>query len=287
MLNILSGMPTPELLHLTLVSHRICALVLRIIQNRLVAASELESHSLLLECYHPSQKLTEPPYFCTYLGTDGLTRYDPSREGLSSPGSQLANMRSMYSRFRPYRRELETGGRRVRRPSGDIPGSRTYPGTATDQYKGETIKQVLHLDEDELFTQLVAQCNLVKLGPRNGLFTAFVEVEEGVIRIKRDWLKKQAANGDSTIQTPDVMRHAPPKREAVWDMGKDERETLQGMDDGEIRWSKDDSKNTGLRFKVRERKLRRDAPILIRADEVDLPVSYEVEFDGTQLTPLT
>ena len=33
------------------------------------------------------------------------------------------------------------------------------------------------------------------------------------------------------------------------------------------------------RFNVRERKLRRDAPILIRNDE-DLPVSYELEYDG-------
>jgi len=101
------------------------------------------------------------------------------------------------------------------------------------------------------------------------------------MRIKRDWLKDQASKSDSVIQTRDPMRNVP-KREAVWEIGKDEREKLQNMDDGEVRWANDGSRNTGLRFKVKERILRRDAPILIRADEVDLPVSYEVEFDGMQ-----
>ena len=39
------------------------------------------------------------------------------------------------------------------------------------------------------------------------------------------------------------------------------------------------ARNTGIRFNVSERKLRRDTPILIRNDE-DVPVSYDVEYDG-------
>lgn len=270
-------MPTPELLPLTILSHRIYTLILRILHNRLTAASELESHSVLLECFHPSAKLTEPPYFCTYRGTDGLVAYNGFAENDKDLASRLGQMRNMYSRFRPYRRELETGGRRVRRPPGDVPGSRTYAGTVKDDFEGETVKQVLSLDGHELFTQLVAQTNLVKLGPRTGLFSCFVPVEEGVVRVWREWLKRMAAGG----RDPGASVHY----EAVEEIGKG-KEPVRGassethdLADERILWV-NTSKDTGLRFNVKERKLQRNIPILVRADEEDMPVSYEIEYDG-------
>jgi hypothetical protein len=134
-----------------------------------------------------------------------------------------------------------------------VPGSRTFPipGTASDGFEGEAVRQILSLEGGELFTQLVAQLNLVKIGPRNGLYTSFTEVEEGVVRVWRDWLK------DMAEESVDEKKG---KEKVLWVDGK--------------------SRNTGLRFRVREKKIRRNAPILFRADEEDLPVSYEVEYDG-------
>jgi hypothetical protein len=182
----------------------------------------------------------------------------------------------MYSRFRPHRRELELGGRRVRGPPGDVPGSRTYPGTAQDKFEGDTVKQVLGLEGHELFTQLVSQMNLVKIGPRHGLFTAFSEIEEGVVRVWRNWLKDMSLREAETSRAPpEDVEVAGKGKEAV----KEVVEEALRVDDDQILWVTT-SKHTGLRLKVRERKLRRDAPILIRADEEDMPVSYEIEYDG-------
>ncbi|KAF2113253.1 hypothetical protein BDV96DRAFT_496625 [Lophiotrema nucula] len=275
LLYILTPLPTPELLPLTLISQRIYTIILRILHNRLVVASELHSYSLLLECYHPSAKLTEPPYFCTYHGTDGLSSYEPPSHDDPNLAGRLGDMRNIYSRFKPHRRELETGGRRVRGPPGDVPGSRTFPGTARDRYQGEAVKQILSLDGHELFTQLVAQTNLVKIGPRNGLFTCFVGVEEGVLRVWRQWLKGIAAKGASAVGSsyPEVVEEVGKGKGVVREISQ----KSEDLDDERILWVSS-AKNTGFRFNVRERKLRRDTPILISADE-DMPVSYEIEYE--------
>lgn len=257
-----------------MLSHRIYTLILRILHNRLVAAAELNSHSLLLECYPPSAKLTEPPYFCAYHGTDGLSYYETPRETDTNNVERLGEMRNMYSRFRPYRRELESGGRRVR--PGDVPGSRTFPGTVQDKYKGDTVRQTLSLEAHELFAQLVAQANLAKIGTRSGLFTAFVDVEEGVLRVWRNWLSKMARR--NAKQSTNVQQ------EVAEVMGKG-KQPVEGtvsekadLNDEAILWVSCE-KNTGIRFNVKERKLQRNTPILISAEE-DLPVSYELEYDG-------
>ncbi len=278
LLHLFTPMSTHRLLSLTVISHRIYNVILRILHNRLVEAAELHSHTLLLECYHPSAKLTEPAYFCTYLGTDGLSLYESSTLSEHNSG-RLGEMDNLYCRFRPHRRELEPGGRRVLPRPGDIPGSRTYPGTVQDRYEGSTVKQLLSLEEHELFTQLVAQINLVKIGPRN-LFTCFVGVEEGVLRLFREWLRAIDERGRTAIadEEPEIVQNAGKGKKAV----EDKKEHSANLDDPRILWVTP-AKNTGIRFNIKERKLRRDAPILIRADE-DSPVSYEVEFDGRHIS---
>jgi hypothetical protein len=183
----------------------------------------------------------------------------------------------MYSRFRPHRRELEKGGRHVRRPPGDVPGSRTYPRPPPDKFDGETVKQILSLDGHELFTQLVAQTNLVKIGPRHGLFASFVGIEEGVVRVWRQWLRDMAAKGTAVVSnaSPKIAEHESKGKGAERDI----LEESNRLDDPSILWVSQ-AKNTGLRFNIEERKLRRDVPILIRADDEDMPVSYEIEYDG-------
>jgi hypothetical protein len=268
-------MTTLDLLHLTSISRRLSTVILRILHNRLVAAAELDSHSVLLECYHPSAKLFEPPYFCTYHGTPGLSVYETEAEGEADIGARLGRMRRMYSRFRPHQRELEEGGRRVLPRPGDVPGSRTFPGTAKDNFRGETVKQTLSLEAHELFTQLVAQTNLVKIGPRHGLFTCFVDVEEGFMRVWKDWLAATANKGrEESSSVLDPAEEIGKGKETAHEV--DERSL--NLDDTRILWVSP-SKNSGIRFNVKERKFRRDTPILIRADE-EMPVTYEIEYDG-------
>jgi hypothetical protein len=202
--------------------------------------------------------------------------YETEAEDEANIGERLGKMRSMYSRFRPHQRELEETGRRVLARPGDVPGSRTFPGAAKEKYEGETVKQILSLEGHELFTQLVSQTNLVKIGPRHGLFTCFVDVEEGVMRVWKDWLAERAATGR--------QERAAALAEPVQEVGKG-KEIVRGeieekvdLDDPRILWVSA-SRNTGISFNVRERKFRRDTPILIRTDE-DLPVTYEIEYDG-------
>lgn len=273
LLHIFTPIPTLELLPLTTISRRIYSLILRILHNRLVAAAELHSHSVLLECFHPSVKLTEPPYFCTYRCTDGLTRYNDTDLNEKDVG-RLGQMYNMYSRFRPHRRDLEPGGRKVKPRPGDVPGSRTFPGTTQDRYEGETVKQILSMEGHELFTQLIAQTNLVKIGSHN-LFTNFVDVEEGVLRVWREWLRD--------VSDRCIKANTAASKEPVEEVGKGKevvREVVEekaDLEDPSILWVTP-TKNTGIRFNAREKRLRCQGPILMSADE-HVPVSYEIEYD--------
>ena len=58
----------------------------------------------MLECFHPSSKLTEPHVFCKYLGTDGLRdRYEGQGSLYENveTAKKLGRLTSLYSRFRP------------------------------------------------------------------------------------------------------------------------------------------------------------------------------------------
>ncbi|KAF2743446.1 hypothetical protein M011DRAFT_471389 [Sporormia fimetaria CBS 119925] len=279
LLNILVPFQTPDLLPLTTLSHRIYALILRILQNRLLLTSDLHSHMLLLECYHPSARLTEPPFFCTYLGL--LAPKDTSSGTATeteSPASRLGKLRNTYSCFRPYRRSLSPSGRRVLSSvsSSDKPSSSSspprsnpatnpiqpVPGTTSDTSPVSAsqvpVKQVLSLESHELFTQLVAQLILVRLG-RPGIYNAFEGFEEGVIRVQREWLKDRASSSSDT-EGPEVDGDV--------------------QDDTCILWVNEATKNMGFRFKVKRREeRRRDSPILVRVDEEEEGVTYEIEYD--------
>ena len=189
-------------------------------------------------------------------------------------------MHNMYSRFRPHRRDLEPDQRRVKPRPGDIPGSRTFPGAVQERYEGEAVRQTLGLEAHELFTQLIAQTNLVKIGVHN-LFTNFVDIEEGVLRVWRDWLK-EIADKSATANTEvpnEIVEEVGKGKEVVREVAEEKA----NLKDPRILWVSPQM-NSGIRFNVKERKLRRDAPILISTDE-DMPVTYEIEYDGKSLTP--
>ena len=156
---ILTPFPTRSLLPISAVSHRFHALVIRILNYRLRVSASLKDlgYHVILECFHPSSKLTEPNVFCEYLGqTDALRRQPaPGHQSLklksrigvgidvdelgdqdddeSGPGKESNRLVSLYQRFRPVmpaedvevelermRRRRATGGTRVFYPSSGL-----------------------------------------------------------------------------------------------------------------------------------------------------------------------
>merc|ERR1712183_756424 len=100
-------------------------------------------------------------------------------------------------------------------------------------------------------------------------------MEEGVLRVWKDWLGATAAKGRlEQLPILEVSAHLDGKGKEAARENMDESVYL---DDPNILWVSP-AKKSGIRFNVKERKFRRDAPILIRADE-DVPVSFEIEYD--------
>ena len=268
LLNIFSLLPTPALLPLSAVSRRFSALSLRLLKIRLLQATALDGYLLLLECFQPSAKLTEPPSFCTYLGTNGLdVVQDPS---LPSPGrdgsgaevaDELKHLSGLYSRFRPNSRRPDPTPRRWH-PAGDVPGTRTWDiaeasSSRAAESNNDTVTQTVSLEAGDLLTQLCAVTNLVKLDPRRGLIADRVELNEGIVRIWRNWLSERSRDYHASDNTD--LQSLPLEERILW---------------------ANDGHNVGIKLRVRQRKWRSDQPILFTSEE-ELAVSYFIEYEGT------
>lgn len=131
------------------------------------------------------------------------------------------------------------------------------PGPSNSQIEREAefVCQNIHLESHELFSQLCVITNLVKVGPKRGLFKSCVTIGEGIIRIFRPWLAERSSAFGSSIS-----------KEAE----DEEREKR-------LQWA-DTGKHVGLRIKVVERE-DINAPILVRRDE-DPSVSYTLQYEG-------
>jgi hypothetical protein len=227
--------------------------VLRLHYSRLVEASTLPDHEIALA----SAKI-EPPYlFCNYIGTDGL-----AHAGLEP---NLKEMYELYSRFRPLFGE------------GNKPLRDRYPIRSVIGGAGrsplELASHEVHLDVGELFSQLCTIMNVVKLGPKQGLFLSCVNVFDGVIRLWRKWLAT-----------------ATEREEAE---GKENPRASLGVGNSDILWL-DPAKNVGLRLRVTTKPDMRGPILVERGDEpVDQlndqpsdqpddqsPVSYTLEYEG-------
>lgn len=129
--------------------------------------------------------------------------------------------------------------------------------------------QHVHLDGGELFTQLCATTNLVKVGPRNGLFQSFVGVSDGVVRVWRDWLLERSEAdrlGSSAMPTTSKLDT---------DFG------YASTTDRGVLWTSP-AADVGIRFRVRKRTWRRTGmPLLVpmNAAQEDVPVSYEIAYE--------
>ncbi|KAI0016877.1 hypothetical protein F4780DRAFT_634093 [Xylariomycetidae sp. FL0641] len=241
LLQTLSTFNTRALLPLAAVSRRFRGLVGRLHFYRLIEATALREHALLLECYHPTDKLSAPSLHCENLGTDGLTE--------AGVDARLETLNGLYTRFRPYLGEED------RRPRARRPTRAVLAGTE------EPLVQVpshdINLESGDPFSQLCTATNVVKVGRGRGLFLSIAPITDGVVRVWRDWLHEQAAKiaaGEATQQ------RQPP--------------TNPGLDES-ILWV-DSSKDVGLKFRIVE-KVNDNAPVLIGSNE-DPPVSFSLEY---------
>ncbi|KAL4783088.1 hypothetical protein BJX76DRAFT_348861 [Aspergillus varians] len=235
LIQILSPFTTRELLHLATVSQRFHALVLRLLHYRLLFSASLTEYKLVLDCFHPASRLTEPHVFCKYLGTPGLSHNFEGEGSLYEnvdTARQLARLGSVYSIFKL---------------------SQTEEGYTTGVTPvAHSVRRYVTIEEFENFSQLCVVMKVVKLRglPGTTALLSAVDVEDGVVRLFRSWLKSQA-------DRPQHSQHH------------------DGDQDPAILWV-DQNKNVGIKFRVREvTRPVSDFPVF---DE-ESSSSYEISID--------
>lgn len=248
MASILTVLSTQELLAVASVSRRFYSLVARILHRRLLRAAPLPGNELIFECYHPSAKLSTPYLSCRYLGT-------VTRDGapISQEAPALTGLQRLYSSFRPVvaeenRRSRNRPGQPVRQPSAAGQGGEADAMATED----------LYLDEGELFSQLCAVTNVVKEGPRRGLFVSHVNISEGVIRVWRGWLAHAVG---ATLSAEDALQY-PTFDDVLW---------------------VDTRKDVGVRFRV-TLSASGTMPLLAGPGD-EPPILYKLEYAGESSVP--
>lgn len=279
---ILSIFSTQSLLPLVLVSQHFHSLIVRILHFRLLLAASLPEYKLIMEAYHPSRQNVEPYLFCSYLGTDGLSSTHEGvgslYEGCPGAGGKLAKLGALYSRFRPERPGV-AGSMPLRRVAGatytqPVADQATQPIWANGGDGGSNkILHALNLDSCELFGQFCAYVNLVRLGPRRGVFLSTVDVVQkgqGVMRIWKQWLRDRA--GEMIEDDGDAFGA---------DLARSFTNTCPSVDsDRCILWT-DCRRNVGLRVGVHDQHRDRQ----VEGDPDDLPQNYVIEIRGDHSLP--
>jgi hypothetical protein len=295
LVHVLSLFTTPTLLPLCTISRRFHHLVLRILHFRLLLAAAAPEYKLILEAYHPTKRYTDPYLFCTYLGTDGLSSRHEGEGSLyadcATESGRFAKLSSLYSRFRPERPDIEGS---IPVPRGGVSGltpnsagvnageGSTAPPNTRPIYRNagdggrSKIKHNIHLDSNELFGQFCAYANLVRLGPRRGVFLStipIVESKQGWMRVWRYWLldraREHVAEADTNGNPAGALQRRPTYAHPE-DIGNDCR----------VLWT-DDRRNVGLHFEVS----CADPRIYqteCQDDVDDMPLIFEISITGKQ-----
>ncbi|OQO02626.1 hypothetical protein B0A48_12154 [Cryoendolithus antarcticus] len=280
LLSIFSQFSTHELLQWTSTCRRFHSLILRLFHNRLQYAAELDGHTMYLECYHPSDQLTAPGLFGIPLGTHGLDEIGRSLNVDGPTPGQARRLGNLYTRFRPQQHEPERKVPRWLRP-GDVPGSRTHPASdpqAEASDAKEVVRDIVTVDAHELFSQLATTAYLGKREPRRGLLESIVPVTDSTIRVWRDWLKRMCESRSFSDESTIVI-HRELQATSAAISGTGAAEYLDPSKDPNVLWANTRHNDVGIKFKVVKRKQRAATMPLMYASDVEVPVSYEVEFE--------
>ncbi|OJK00933.1 hypothetical protein ASPACDRAFT_77795 [Aspergillus aculeatus ATCC 16872] len=265
LVQILSSFSTRSLLPWTSVCHHFHALILRILHYRLRIAASLPEYKLILECFHPSSKLIEPHVFCTYIGTDDLSSQFDGKGSLYEnvdTASRLGRLGSVYSRFRPER-TLEDGTSPTTRW-----GSYGTDEEVDHDPDNRTVTRLINLEEVENFSQLCVVVNVVKVMPGSDLLLSAHTVEDGVIRVFRNWLKEREG-WDRDRDRNQAHAHG---------NNPSDRASVEGCDDASMLWV-DPSRNVGIKARVRGRRyVDQQMPLLVHRDE-EQGITYELDIE--------
>ncbi|KAK8091188.1 hypothetical protein PG994_000693 [Apiospora phragmitis] len=257
---VLESFPTRQVLPLAGVCRYWRASVARLHYQRLLDALALRDREIILECYHPTAKISTPYLFCDYVDTPGLAAQSPSNGGQDP---SLAGLNALYSRFRPVQQEDND-----RRPRSRYPRRAVVEGVAQPMPLDMPSHDV-HLDAGELFSQLVTVTNLVKVEPTRKLLVDIVNMTDGVIRVWRQWMASKAARPASTPTPAHGQGQQQQQQQA------ENGSSL--MDDPAILWA-DSNQTCGLRMRVVER-AEPLPPLFVPADDDEPAVSYKLEFE--------
>ncbi|CAG8221161.1 unnamed protein product [Penicillium olsonii] len=271
-IEILSDFSTRDLLPLALVNRRFHALVLRILHYRLLLHNPPKDYKLILECFHPSSKLTEPHVFCKYLGTDGLSEHhaDPLED--ADPAQQLGRVTALYSRFHPKARSEEEEQNLATRFA-LFPGRMFLSGVfvradmdGDEDKKDDKVVREVTIDGYEDFSQLCVVVSLVQVRPGTSLLLSASTIEDGFVRLWRDWLYRQS-------------RKLKKASDAAREEGLDEVQITSDPDD--MLWV-DLARTVGLKLRVRPKSWNPSFPVLMHQDDRDDDawVGYEVILEG-------
>lgn len=224
--------------------------------------------------------------FCSTLGTPGL---DSLLSDINDPDrylGQVQKMGSLYSRFKPERNEPELKVAR-RHPAGDVPGSRTWQDTTIRpaiRDEDNVVRDTITVDAHELFSQLVTVAYLAKRETTRGLLCSLQEVAEGTIRVWRDWLTRNCESRSFTDQSTVVIHHGESKSAGA---SKDKKRIDSVVDGGDptkdprVLWINTQGEHVGIKLKVTKQKQRATNLPLLYSSDVELSVTYAVEFEGT------
>ena len=198
---------------------------------------------------------------------------------------QVKSIFGLYSRFRPQRKD--PGVKNTwRHPAIDIPGSRTYRSSNSRQPRdpNDVVSETVTIDAHDLFSQLSTLAYLGKREPVQGLLFSIQEVSEGTIRVWRDWLSKQCESKNWTdgerIAVHQVTSSSPADSSKVRaDNGVN---FLDPTKDPAILWLNTRDNNLGIKVRVKERKWRRTNNPILYSSDIEIPVSYQIEFQGAK-----
>ncbi|KAK5987953.1 hypothetical protein PT974_12089 [Cladobotryum mycophilum] len=268
---ILSELSSNDLLPAVAVDRLWHSLAVRILHRRLLSAASLPDNELILECYHPSAKISTPYLSCRYLGMS--VRDGPagvSAAAMDGECPSFADLRRLYSSFRP----VKTEDNRQRRPRfGWIMPSvgssaQAAAAAARERDEDETATEDVHLDDGERFSQLCTVTNVVKPGIRPGLFSHHINISDGVIRVFRHWLASMASDNSAAAAVSNSSSSS----------SSEATTSMFSSDDPRVLWVDDDAKSVGLRFRVMPGPSER-MPLISDPDEDDPPVTYKLVYE--------
>jgi hypothetical protein len=170
-----------------------------------------------------------------------------------------------------------------RHRAGDVPGSRTYqnatvrPATHTED---NIVRDTVSVDAHELFSQLITVAYLGRREPFRGLLCSLQEVAEGTIRVWRDWLSRHCESRSFTDDSTIIVHHDSENSNKGEEGPDSSTDIFDPTKDPRVLWINTRGEDVGIKFKVKRRKQQASSVPLLYSSDVELSVSYVVEFEG-------